>query len=1065
LQRHKSNKEEVTIIDQSWRPCAYSISNAEDFEVFFRNLDLLSVHNEIPLSLSERQREDENGVFIDIDFYHPMNVRVYSNTRLLNIVKRYVSLLLDKYYDIDNEFTSESTKALASKKYSLRAFVFEKRLMSLSKDRTVYKEGYHILLPNLYVPKTVRKEIIIELNTRDANIDKNSYGVPVLLYNNVKKANLEEINVLQNSAYNKLRMCIEVEIVSRNPNYGVSGVSGSASDNTFEVDPFEVSDVSRDPRANRFTVQYREINPEDEVRSLKERNVNLCKYFSLTYNINSFASFIKNLNSEDLEAYNPDAYLLPMALPIKAEFKGYIRNRQLQQQKTIERITEKIYKGILDIDDNDEYCNGVVGADGMCGADGLCGGDTADVGSDVLPELSNRLLEETISFLCSANPRTHVVKQLLDILPQEFHEDRNNWRNIVYAIYSHGKKDAYPIAQWFSKKSPHLYNKKALDELWTDTSERYEYCVNPITEKSIYFLARKHNPVEYEKVMESNYNFLIEESVFKNKDILQHYFIAKLLHDIKKSEVIYDIANKKWWCYMDERNMGCFDSAEPAFIYKWFCEEIPLVLNRYISEDFTKYIDGVISSVNARNAKEENKIIIEQGKEKIKNLLRTKRKLGDSAFKRGIVEQCRFIFNNFGFLAKMDSYDNVIGTTNGIIELPCEENAYKLNFINGFHEYYISKFVNVPYNPTMCTTKHFEAVHDIINSIFPEPDAKEFIMVFLSSSLSNAFKEPMILFLRGVGSNGKSTILEFLLRTMGSYAKKLSLGLITDRREGSERANSAFMELKNIRFGYFSEPNKSEIINTGRLKEVLGNESLTGRELYGKQENFYNRSNLVAASNYEFIIDTSDNGTWRRIKNYVCKVKFMEKPDPNKQFEKKVNKKIIMEYINNPVYLQTFFIVLLEYYQKFVDLYKKDMNRVSCPTIDKETLAYRNKQDYINKFIMVYLVYSPGSKVVMDELVEEIREWIVYTSWGKKNVDELQSQLENSILATKFMEYSDDGYSIQYNNIRSIYVKKTDRNAFGAGVYNSNSTTDSSVDERKSLLPGEIPLYKYLMAQ
>ena len=207
-------------------------------------------------------------------------------------------------------------------------------------------------------------------------------------------------------------------------------------------------------------------------------------------------------------------------------------------------------------------------------------------------------------------------------------------------------------------------------------------------------------------------------------------------------------------------------------------------------------------------------------------------------------------------------------------------------------------------------------IHKILKDIIYEEDVFEYILIYLASSLNNLMKEPILFLWQGSGANAKSTILEMIKNVLGPYAKKLPLSLITDKRESSQNANSALMQLKGARFGYFSEPEKNETLNTGRVKELLSGESLSSRELHSRQEIFENRSQLIAASNYDFLIPCSDNGIWRRIRYYNFKMKFCENPSKKNIFEKLINKTLITETIKKKEYLEGFLSILVNYYDK-----------------------------------------------------------------------------------------------------------------------------------------------------
>jgi phage/plasmid-associated DNA primase len=212
---------------------------------------------------------------------------------------------------------------------------------------------------------------------------------------------------------------------------------------------------------------------------------------------------------------------------------------------------------------------------------------------------------------------------------------------------------------------------------------------------------------------------------------------------------------------------------------------------------------------------------------------------------------------------------------------------------------------------------------------------------------------------------------------------------------------------------------------------MLGNETLTGRQLYGKQENFENKSNIIAASNYEFAINSSDNGIWRRIRYYLFKVKFCDDPNPNNKYEKKINKKLISDVIKKEEIASAFLSILIFYYTKFINDYNSDLKNIESHTITEETMQYRNRQDYLNKFIMsnICVIIEPISTIILtiDEISIKFREWYLFYQGNSKNtinLDEVTAQIENSVLSS-FMEFDPISYKKVFKNIRILQTGET----------------------------------------
>jgi phage/plasmid-associated DNA primase len=239
--------------------------------------------------------------------------------------------------------------------------------------------------------------------------------------------------------------------------------------------------------------------------------------------------------------------------------------------------------------------------------------------------------------------------------------------------------------------------------------------------------------------------------------------------------------------------------------------------------------------------------------------------------------------------------------------------------------------------------------------------------------------------------------------TLGNeYCASGKSALLTSPIEKGNEANSAQMQMRGKNYFYFDEFNKCEHLNTARLKMMVNPGWQSGRENYGNQTNFKNTCNPICLSNFDFIIDTTDHGTWRRIYYYHNKVKFCEKPNPDNPYEKLADPRFIDEYANDPMYQQAMLSIMVHYYSILCRDYRGDLKRVPVPTIARETEEFRNRQDSVNRFITQNLVRSPAAEpIAMTTLVGRYIEWYNRTVNPKQhNGLDIASQFENSRIAT-----------------------------------------------------------------
>jgi hypothetical protein len=116
------------------------------------------------------------------------------------------------------------------------------------------------------------------------------------------------------------------------------------------------------------------------------------------------------------------------------------------------------------------------------------------------------------------------------------------------------------------------------------------------------------------------------------------------------------------------------------------------------------------------------------------------------------------------------------------------------------------------------------------------------------------------------------------------------------------------------------------------------------------------KCNFVSASQYDFIVDTTDHGTWRRLRHYTAKAKFVKNPEPSNPFEKKEDPRFVTEYLDNPEFLSGMLSILTHYYERLLNEYGGELKNVRSPTIEAETDIFRISQDSLFRWIDQYIV-------------------------------------------------------------------------------------------------------------
>lgn len=206
--------------------------------------------------------------------------------------------------------------------------------------------------------------------------------------------------------------------------------------------------------------------------------------------------------------------------------------------------------------------------------------------------------------------------------------------------------------------------------------------------------------------------------------------------------------------------------------------------------------------------------------------------------------------------------------------LRLEENLFDndphlINCKNGVYDINSAKIID--HDPKLLITKHIpvnvnleakdEYCDKIIESIHPEE--RDFMQLIAGQSLLG--EQPYnqtIFFLLGHGSNGKSTFINLMLKTSGSYSK-LQPPSVFMQENGRE--NYALADFEGLRLAVVEELPDGKQLNAGALKRLVGTQRINSRRIYESHREFENQSTIFVSCNKLPMVNETDDGTWRRL--------------------------------------------------------------------------------------------------------------------------------------------------------------------------------------------------------
>lgn len=350
-------------------------------------------------------------------------------------------------------------------------------------------------------------------------------------------------------------------------------------------------------------------------------------------------------------------------------------------------------------------------------------------------------------------------------------------------------------------------------------------------------------------------------------------------------------------------------------------------------------------------------------------------KLRRTGFKESVMKECRVLFYDKEFAQKLDDNKHLIAFTNGVYDTLTQ------TFRDGKPEDYISFCTKIPY--AMDTQYHefacWPELERFLQNILPEKVVREYFLKHLATCMSGVFTQRFHI-LTGTGSNGKSMLMNLCATAFGDYCYKANIAMFTQKRGKAGAANPELIRMKGKRFVFMSEPDEGEPLSTGFLKELTSSEKVTGRDLFKGSKDmveFDVQAKCHLACNDKPKVNTTDGGTWRRLKVIEFKSKFVS--DPKAPNEKPMDESI-MHKVLSPEWAECFMAYLVHLHST-----GKGLTKLAPPKeVDAYTNEYKEESDAIARFMGEHMhpveetVTDPNggyAKVTWNEIATTFKEW------------------------------------------------------------------------------------------
>ena len=546
-----------------------------------------------------------------------------------------------------------------------------------------------------------------------------------------------------------------------------------------------------------------------------------------------------------------------------------------------------------------------------------------------------------------------MAHDMVKLFDSNYYNPYDKWMEVGWALHSVSPL-LYPVWLGFSSRSEKFdWVNNDCFHLWNEHAGN-----GSLTLGSIRYWAKQCNPMAYREIK----NNCIEHHIDKQlKDGETEYDVAKLTHAIYEGKFVCTNIRKQIWYEFKNGRWVEIDSGTT----------LRHNLSKRIHQIYASKTQKLIGRVT-----EEEEAGSDKAKElrtQIDKLSKMALKLKKTSWKQNVMREACEIFFNSEFLNLLDKNTELLCFNNGVLDIK------EKRFRECRPDDYLSLCTNTDYiefnenDPEHCEIR--DEILEFMRQLYPNPELNQYMWEHLASVLIGDNRNQTFNIYNGCGRNGKSKLVELMGLVLGDYKGSVPLALITQKRGSIGGVSPEIAQLKGIRYAVMQEPSAKTKLNEGIMKELTGGDPIQGRALFKDTVTFVPQLSLVVCTNHLFEVNSSDDGTWRRIRICNFESKFVDEPseDPA-DLEFKVDRNIDQKFQRwVPIFTSLLVKKLFE-----TDGIVKDCEAVLAPTMN-----YKAQQDNFGGFVKERIVKMEGSKIKKRDVLNEFQEWYAEYYSGK----------------------------------------------------------------------------------
>lgn len=393
--------------------------------------------------------------------------------------------------------------------------------------------------------------------------------------------------------------------------------------------------------------------------------------------------------------------------------------------------------------------------------------------------------------------------------------DRDQWRNVLFAVLSTEWECAPELCYDWSITAPERFDEGGLRNV-LDSAKADK--PNGITLGTLFALAKAAGWTDSRKV----------RAAFESYGDISN---GRRLADRYRGKLLYVHATDTWYGWTGQRWLAC-DNGEAMAAAKAIADEC-------VSETVIAMRDNPTEGAK-RNMTQA--LAVHRSIRRIEAMLQT------AASEPGMS------IANPGLL---DSDPLKLGVRNGVIDLRTGK------LLEAQPGMMISRQAGANYDP-FATCPQWEKT--VLDAMSGDSAMAAFLQRVYGYALTGLVREEKLFFFYGVGANGKSLINNVMSAAMGEYAVTVRSALLArDPRGTGSDAEREKARLPGARIALVNETGQADVWDDQRTKELVSNERVSARQLYGESFDFMPTHKLFVRGNHQPGAMDGSDGFWRRI--------------------------------------------------------------------------------------------------------------------------------------------------------------------------------------------------------